>query len=69
MRTKLFALLSVLMLVSLVLTACGAPATPAATRAAEVPEPVTVVQTQIVEVTPMPARQPRSRDRGRRRWR
>jgi ABC-type glycerol-3-phosphate transport system substrate-binding protein len=60
MRTKLFALLSVFMLASLVLAACGAPATeppPAAT-----PEPVTIiqtqVQTQIVEVTAMPPANP-----------
>jgi putative chitobiose transport system substrate-binding protein len=60
MRTKLFALLSVLMLASLVLAACGAPATEAPPAAT--PEPVTIiqtqVQTQIVEVTAMPAANP-----------
>ena len=59
MRTKLFALLSVFVLASLVLTACGAPATqpPVATS-----EPVTIIQTQIqtqiVEVTPVPPANP-----------
>jgi putative chitobiose transport system substrate-binding protein len=55
MRTKLFVLLSMLVLVSLVLSACG----PAATEPAA-PEPVTIIQTQIVEVevTPMPGPHP-----------
>jgi len=54
MRTKLFALFTVLVLVSITLAACGpAPTAPA-------PEVVekTVVQTQIVEVTPMPGPNP-----------
>src|SRR5512147_850912 len=46
MRNKLFALLSVLMLVSLVLTACG----PAATEPPIAATAQTIIQTQIVEV-------------------
>jgi ABC-type glycerol-3-phosphate transport system substrate-binding protein len=59
MRTKLFSVLSVLMLVSLVLAACGPAATPAP---AATPKPVTIiqtqVQTQIVEVTTVPPANP-----------
>ena len=53
MRTKFFALLA---LIGIVLSACG----PAATPAAVTPEVIekTVIQTQIVEVTPMPAPNP-----------
>lgn len=53
MRTKLFAMMAVLVLVSMVLTSCGQPPAPAVQPTAEVIEK-TVVQTQIVEVTPMP---------------
>jgi ABC-type glycerol-3-phosphate transport system substrate-binding protein len=53
MRIKLFALLSVLVLASLVLASCG----PAPAPTPEVIEK-TVVQTQIVEVTPMPGPHP-----------
>ncbi|MEW6403238.1 MAG: extracellular solute-binding protein [Chloroflexota bacterium] len=48
MRTKLFVLLSVLVLASLVLTACGTPATPAATEPA-------AVETEAPEATEAPA--------------
>lgn len=53
MRTKFFALLA---LIGIVLSACG----PAATPAPATPEVIekTVIQTQIVEVTPMPAPNP-----------
>lgn len=54
MRIKLFALMTLLVLVSMVLASCGpAPVAPTA----EVIEK-TVVQTQIVEVTPMPGPNP-----------
>jgi len=49
-KKMLFSLLAVLVAASMVLTACGAPAAPAAPA-----EPITVVQTQIVVVTPTPA--------------
>src|SRR5919109_441339 len=49
--------LSVLVIATMILTACG---TPAATPAAATPQVIekTVVQTQIVEVTPMPGPNP-----------
>ncbi|HET9915166.1 MAG TPA: sugar ABC transporter substrate-binding protein [Anaerolineales bacterium] len=56
MNKKLFVLLSILVLASLTLTACGG-ATPAAPATPEVIEK-TVVQTQIVEVTAQPAPNP-----------
>lgn len=54
MRTKLFVLL---MLVGIVLSACGPAATPTP-QVVEKTVEKTVVQTQIVEVTPMPAPNP-----------
>ncbi len=57
MRTKLFALMTAIVLVSMILTACGPAATPAEAPTAQVIEK-TVVQTQIVEVTPMPGANP-----------
>jgi putative chitobiose transport system substrate-binding protein len=60
MRTKLFTLLSVFVLASMLLTACGGA--PATVAPADTAEPVTVIQTQIqtqiVEVTPVPAANP-----------
>ena len=57
MRTKLFALMTLLVLVSMMLASCGPAATPPAVPTAKVIEK-TVVQTQIVEVTPMPGPNP-----------
>ena len=54
MRTKLFVLL---MLVSILLSACGSAATPTP-QVIEKTVEKPVVQTQIVEVTPMPAPNP-----------
>jgi len=56
MYKKLFALLSILVMASLTLTACGGAATPAPAT----PEVIekTVIQTQIVEVTPLPGPNP-----------
>lgn len=56
MNKKLFALLSLLVLASLTLSACGSAPTPAPAT----PEVIekTVIQTQIVEVTPQPAPNP-----------
>lgn len=57
MQKKLFALLSVLVLASLALTACGAPATPQIVEKTVVQTQI-VSQTQIVEVTPIPPANP-----------
>lgn len=56
MFKKLFALVSILVMASLTLTACGG-ATPVAPATPEIIEK-TVVQTQIVEVTPLPGPHP-----------
>src|ERR1700690_2048148 len=49
MRKNSFVLFAAMIVASIVLSACGAPATPAATA-----QPVTVVQTQVVVVTATP---------------
>ncbi len=56
MNKKLFALVSILVMASLTLSACGTAPTPAPAT----PEVIekTVIQTQIVEVTPQPAPNP-----------
>ncbi|HSB00709.1 MAG TPA: extracellular solute-binding protein, partial [Anaerolineales bacterium] len=56
MRTKLFALMAVLVLVSMLLASCGPAATPVAPTAEVIEK--TVIQTQIVEVTPLPGPHP-----------
>ena len=53
MRTKFFAVLTILVLVGMTLAACGPAATPEV-----IEKTVTVVETQIVEVTPMPGPHP-----------
>ncbi|HSB02943.1 MAG TPA: sugar ABC transporter substrate-binding protein [Anaerolineales bacterium] len=56
MRIKLFALMTVFVLVSMLLASCGPAATPAVPTAEVIEK--TVVQTQIVEVTAMPGPNP-----------
>ncbi len=58
MYKKLFALLSILVMASLTLTACGGAATPAAPAATPEVIEKTIIQTQIVEVTPPAAPNP-----------
>jgi putative chitobiose transport system substrate-binding protein len=53
MRTKFFTLLTILVLVSMTLAACGPAPTPEV-----IEKTVTVVETQIVEVTPVPGPHP-----------